>query len=75
MQGVERAAAKREAELAQQLARISMQANIVAINARISAGRAGPYGREFSVVTALLADIVKEMEGMIQGVVQARRAA
>lgn len=75
MQGVELAAAKREAELAQQLGRISMQANIVAINARISAGRAGPYGREFSVVTALLADIVKEMEGMVHGVVQARRAA
>jgi hypothetical protein len=75
MRNVERAASKRDAELAEQLGRISMQASIVAINARISAGRAGPYGREFSVVTSLLADIVKEMERMVHGVVASRGAA
>ncbi|MEJ8797950.1 type IV pili methyl-accepting chemotaxis transducer N-terminal domain-containing protein [Trinickia caryophylli] len=68
MRGVESAAKKRNADLAEQLGHISMQANIVAINARISAGRAGPYGREFAVVTALLSDIVKEMDCMIQTV-------
>lgn len=72
MRNVERAASQRDEQLAEQLGRISMQANIVAINARISAGRAGPYGREFAVVTSLLADIVKEMEHMIHGVVAAR---
>ncbi len=78
MRGVEQAASKRSAELADRLSHISMQANIVAINARISAGRAGPYGREFAVVTSLLAEIVKEMDGMIQSVLgsrEARRAA
>ncbi|PMS17072.1 chemotaxis protein [Trinickia dabaoshanensis] len=75
MRNVERAATQRDAQLAEQLGRISMQANIVAINARISAGRAGPYGREFAVVTSLLADIVKEMERMIHGVVRAREPA
>ena len=75
MRNVERAASKRDEQLAEQLARISMQANIVAINARISAGRAGPYGREFAVVTSLLSDIVKEMERMVHGVVTARGAA
>lgn len=72
MRNVERAASKRDEQLAEQLGRISMQANIVAINARISAGRAGPYGREFAVVTSLLADIVKEMEHMIHGVMTGR---
>jgi hypothetical protein len=75
MRNVERAASARDAQLAEQLGRISMQANIVAINARISAGRAGPYGREFAVVTSLLSDIVKEMERMIHGVVAARGTA
>ncbi|MGN6652781.1 type IV pili methyl-accepting chemotaxis transducer N-terminal domain-containing protein [Trinickia sp.] len=74
MRNVERAASKRDEQLAEQLGRISMQANIVAINARISAGRAGPYGREFAVVTSLLSDIVKEMEHMIHGVMNARGA-
>ena len=72
MNGIELAAARRNAELAEQLGHISMQANIVAINARISAGRAGPYGREFSVVTSLLSDIVKEMDRMIHTVLGAR---
>ena len=75
MRNVERAASKCDEQLAEQLGRISMQANIVAINARISAGRAGPYGREFAVVTSLLSDIVKEMERMIHGVVSARSPA
>lgn len=74
MRNVERAASKRDEQLAEQLGRISMQANIVAINARISAGRAGPYGREFAVVTSLLSDIVKEMEHMIHGVMSTRGA-
>lgn len=75
MRGVELAASRRNADLAEQLGHISMQANIVAINARISAARAGPYGREFSVVTSLLADIVKEMDRMIQSVLGARGGA
>lgn len=75
MRNVERAASKRDEQLAEQIGRISMQANIVAINARISAGRAGPYGREFAVVTSLLSDIVKEMECMVHGVMTGRGAA
>ena len=75
MHGIELAAARRNADLAEQLGHISMQANIVAINARISAGRAGPYGREFAVVTSLLSDIVKEMDGMIHTVLGARGMA
>ncbi|MGN6233230.1 MAG: type IV pili methyl-accepting chemotaxis transducer N-terminal domain-containing protein [Trinickia sp.] len=75
MRNVEHAASKRDAQLAEQLGRISMQANIVAINARISAGRAGPYGREFAVVTSLLSDIVKEMERMVHGVMTSRGAS
>jgi len=51
------------------LSGISMQANIVAMNARISAARAGEYGREFAVITLVLADIIKEMDQLIRHVV------
>lgn len=60
---------KRQAEIAEHLGRISMQANIVAMNARVSAARAGPYGREFSVITTVLADIIHEMDQLIRNVV------
>jgi methyl-accepting chemotaxis protein len=46
-----------------------MQANIVAMNGRISAARAGQYGKEFSVITEVLADIIKEMDQLIRHVV------
>lgn len=60
---------KRQTEIAEHLGRISMQANIVAMNARVSAARAGPYGREFSVITTVLADIIQEMDQLIRNVV------
>lgn len=60
---------KRQTEIAEHLGRISMQANIVAMNARVSAARAGPYGREFSVITTVLADIIQEMDHLIRNVV------
>ena len=60
---------KRQADIAAHLGRISMQANIVAMNARVSAARAGPYGREFSVITTVLADIIQEMDQLIRNVV------
>ena len=60
---------KRQADIATHLGRISMQANIVAINARVSAARAGPYGREFSGITTVLADIIQEMDQLIRNVV------
>jgi hypothetical protein len=69
MRGIEAAAQRRQAAIAEQLSSISMQANIVALNARISAARAGNYGREFAVVTTVLADIIKEMDALIYSVV------
>ncbi|WP_296227337.1 type IV pili methyl-accepting chemotaxis transducer N-terminal domain-containing protein [Ralstonia sp. UBA689] len=66
---------KRQAEIAEHLSRISMQANIVAMNARVSAARAGPYGREFSVITTVLADIIQEMDQLIRHVVGSNDAA
>lgn len=75
MHRCEVAVRKRQTELAERLSGISMQANIVAINARISAARAGAYGREFSVVTQVLADIIKEMDQLIRHVVGSRDAS
>lgn len=66
---------KRQTEIAEHLGRISMQANIVAMNARVSAARAGPYGREFSVITTVLADIIHEMDQLIRNVVGKSDAA
>ncbi|MDE2203717.1 MAG: type IV pili methyl-accepting chemotaxis transducer N-terminal domain-containing protein [Burkholderiaceae bacterium] len=63
---------KGQTEIAEHLGRISMQANIVAMNARVSAARAGPYGREFSVITTVLADIIHEMDQLIRHVVGSR---
>ncbi len=60
---------KRQAELVERLTGISMHANIVAMNAPISAARAGEYGREFSVITQVLAGIIKEMDQLIRHVV------
>ncbi|WP_207005375.1 type IV pili methyl-accepting chemotaxis transducer N-terminal domain-containing protein [Trinickia mobilis] len=74
MHGIESAARKRQAEIADQLGSISMQANIVALNARIAAARAGQYGREFAVITTVLADIIKEMDQLIHSVVGTRSA-
>jgi len=69
MHRCELAVRKRQTDLADRLSGISMQANIVAMNARISAARAGEYGREFSVITQVLADIIKEMDQLIRHVV------
>ena len=69
MRGIEAAVQRRQAAIAEQLSSISMQANIVALNARISAARAGTYGREFAVITTVLADIIKEMDTLIYSVV------
>jgi hypothetical protein len=75
MHGIEAAAKKRQAEIAEQLGSISMQANLVALNARIAAARAGHYGREFAVITTVLADIIKEMDQLIHSVVDTRDTA
>jgi hypothetical protein len=75
MRGIEAAAGKRQADIAARLSNISMQANIVALNARISAARAGKFGREFAVITTVLADIIKEMDELIQSVVDTRGAS
>jgi methyl-accepting chemotaxis protein len=65
----ELAACKRQTDLVERLSGISMQANIVEMNGRISAARAGQYGKEFSVITEVLADIIKEMDQLIRHVV------
>ena len=70
MRSIETASLKRQSDIAEQLGHISMQANIVALNARIAAARAGQFGREFAVITTVLADIIKEMDELIQSVVQ-----
>ncbi len=75
MQGIEAAALRRQTGIAEQLGSISMQANIVALNARIAAARAGSYGREFAVITMVLSDIIKEMDQLMLGVIDPRRAA
>lgn len=69
MHRCEVAARKRQTDLVERLSGITMQANIVAMNARISAARAGEHGREFSVITQVLADIIKEMDQLIRHVV------
>jgi methyl-accepting chemotaxis protein len=69
MHRCEVAVRKRQTDLVERLSGISMQANIVAMNGRISAARAGEYGREFSVITQVLADIIKEMDQLIRHVV------
>lgn len=69
MHRCEAAVRKRHTDLVERLSGISMQANIVAMNARISAARAGEYGREFAVITLVLADIIKEMDQLIRHVV------
>ena len=74
MRSVESASLKRQSEIAEQLGNISMQANIVALNARIAAARAGQFGREFAVITTVLADIIKEMDQLIYSVVNTRSA-
>ncbi|MFS8975101.1 type IV pili methyl-accepting chemotaxis transducer N-terminal domain-containing protein [Cupriavidus necator] len=60
---------KRQTDIAERLGGISMQANIVAMNGRIAAARAGQYGKEFSVITMVLADIIKEMDQLTRHVV------
>lgn len=72
MRGIEAATLKRQADIVEQLGSISMHANIVALNARIAAARAGQYGREFAVITTVLADIIKEMDQLIHSVVNTR---
>ncbi|WP_245747010.1 type IV pili methyl-accepting chemotaxis transducer N-terminal domain-containing protein [Paraburkholderia lycopersici] len=75
MRGVEAAAAKRQTGLIEELAAISMRATIVALNARVAAARAGPSGREFAVITAELADVIGEMDRLVQGVVGKREVS
>jgi len=72
LRGVEAATAKRQAGIVDELAAISMRANIVALNARVAAARAGDFGREFAVITAELADVIGEMDRLVQGVVGKR---
>ncbi|MEM5313289.1 type IV pili methyl-accepting chemotaxis transducer N-terminal domain-containing protein [Paraburkholderia sp. JHI869] len=69
LRSVEAAAAKRQAGIVDELASISLRANIVALNARVAAARAGQYGREFAVITAELAHVIGEMDRLVQGVV------
>jgi len=72
LRAVEAATAKRQAGIVDELAAISMRANIVALNARVAAARAGDFGREFAVITAELADVIGEMDRLVQGVVGKR---
>lgn len=74
MRGVEAATAKRHAGIVDELAAISMRANIVALNARVAAARAGQYGREFAVITAELTNVIREMDSLVQGVVGKRES-
>jgi hypothetical protein len=74
MRSIETASLKRQSDIAEQLGSISMQANIVALNARIATARAGQFGREFAVITTVLADIIKEMDQLIHSVVHTRSA-
>ncbi len=69
LRSVEAAAAKRQAGIVDELAAISLRANIVALNARVAAARAGQFGREFAVITAELAHVIGEMDRLVQGVV------
>jgi len=75
MHGCEIALHKRQADLVERLSSISMHANIVAMNARVSAARAGEYGREFSVITEVLADIIKEMDQLVHHLVGSSNAS
>ncbi|CAG2145073.1 methyl-accepting chemotaxis protein [Cupriavidus numazuensis] len=75
MQDCEMAVRKRQTDLVDRLSSISMQANIVAMNARVSAARAGEYGREFSVITQVLADIIKEMDQLVRHLVDSSSAS
>jgi methyl-accepting chemotaxis protein len=75
MRSIETASLKRQSDIVEQLGNISMQANIVALNARIAAARAGQFGREFAVITTVLADIIKEMDQLIHSVVNTRSAS
>ena len=75
MHRCEMAVRKRQTDLVEHLSSISMQANIVAMNARVSAARAGEYGREFSVITQVLADIIKEMDQLVRHLVGASNAS
>ncbi|APA89961.1 type IV pili methyl-accepting chemotaxis transducer N-terminal domain-containing protein (plasmid) [Paraburkholderia sprentiae WSM5005] len=73
MQSVEEAARRRQMGVVHELAAISMRANIVAMNGRVAAARAGQFGREFAVITAELAHVIGEMDNLVQSVVGARR--
>ncbi|WP_322105780.1 type IV pili methyl-accepting chemotaxis transducer N-terminal domain-containing protein [Paraburkholderia sp. J41] len=75
MRGVEAATARRHAGIVDELASISMRANIVALNARVAAARAGQYGREFAVITAELAHVIREMDALVQSVVGKRETS
>lgn len=44
---------------------IAKQARMVSFNARIVAARAGPAGKEFSVVASVLSDITGEIDGLV----------
>lgn len=73
MQCVEEAGRRRQMAVIHELTAISMRANIVALNARVAAARAGQFGREFAVITAELAHVIGEMDSLVQSVVGARR--
>lgn len=69
LRSVEAVASKRQAAIVDELAAISLRANIVALNARGAAARAGQFGREFAVITAELAHVLGEMDRLVQRVV------
>jgi hypothetical protein len=72
MQSVELAARRRQMAVVDELAAISLRANIVALNARVAAARAGQFGREFAVITAELSHVIGEMDGLVKSVVVRR---
>jgi len=43
---------------------VAREAKVVSFNAQVLAARAGPHGREFSVVAHVLTDITQEIDGL-----------
>ncbi|WP_229407098.1 type IV pili methyl-accepting chemotaxis transducer N-terminal domain-containing protein [Methylobacillus flagellatus] len=56
---------KQQRDLMENIQRITKQAKIVSVNAKIIAARAGEAGKEFSVVASVLANITSELDELV----------